>query len=43
MLHRAVLVLTGETTEEDVAKAEAKDRPDYTVASLLDVHNAMFA
>jgi hypothetical protein len=33
----------GETTEEDVAKAEAKDRPDYTVASLLDVHNAMFA
>ncbi len=39
----AVLVLTGETTEEDVAKADKQDRPDYTVASLADVHSAMFA
>ena len=38
----AVLVLTGETTMEDVERAEEKDKPDFTVESLDTVKNAIF-
>ncbi len=38
----AVLVLTGETTVEDVDKAEPVDRPDFTAASLEAVDRLMF-
>lgn len=35
----SVLVLTGETTKEDVALANNEDKPDYLFASLEDVAN----
>ncbi len=38
----SVLVLTGETTMEDVEKAEEKDRPDFVFDSLDDVNSIMF-
>lgn len=38
----AVLVLTGETTETDLARSEEKDRPDFTVESLDTVRRALF-
>ncbi len=38
----AVLVLTGESTLEDVEKAEEKDRPDFIFDSLDDVNSMMF-
>jgi HAD superfamily hydrolase (TIGR01450 family) len=38
----AVLVLTGETTMEDVEAAEEKDRPDFIFDSLDDVDHKMF-
>lgn len=38
----AVLVLSGETTEADVAAASSEDRPDFTVASLDEVDAVMF-
>ncbi len=34
----SILVLSGETTEEDVENAETADRPDYVFPSLLEVH-----
>ncbi|MBE6622320.1 MAG: HAD-IIA family hydrolase [Ruminococcaceae bacterium] len=39
----AVLVLTGETTREDVEKAEPADRPDFTVSSLEKVDRVLFS
>ena len=39
----AVLVLTGETSETDVAKADPKDRPDFTVPSLYEVDRLLFS
>ncbi len=33
----SILVLSGETTEEDVENAEAADRPDYVFPSLFEV------
>ncbi len=38
----AILVLTGETTTDDVEKAEEKDRPDFIYPSLAEVDRAMF-
>lgn len=38
----AVLVLTGETTEEDIARAAEEDRPDAVVPSLDTVKNLLF-
>ncbi len=38
----AVLVLTGETTQEDVDAAEPEKRPDMTFASLAEVDDLMF-
>jgi HAD superfamily hydrolase (TIGR01450 family) len=38
----AVLVLSGETTEEDVDAALPKDKPDFAFASLDDVDKLMF-
>lgn len=38
----AVLVLTGETTEADVARALPQDKPDFTVESLDTVKKALF-
>jgi len=39
----AVLVLTGETTLEDVEKADPADRPDFTVSSLDEVNRLLFS
>ena len=38
----SVLVLSGETTEEDVDAAAEKDKPDFAFASLDDVDKIMF-
>lgn len=38
----AALVLSGETTPADVARAEAKDRPDFVFDSLDDADRLMF-
>ena len=38
----SVLVLSGETTEEDVDSALPKDKPDFAFASLDDVDKLMF-
>lgn len=38
----SVLVLSGETTDDDVKRADASDRPDYVFPSLLEVDGAMF-
>ena len=38
----SVLVLSGETTEEDVDAALPKDKPDFAFASLNDVDKLMF-
>ncbi len=38
----AILVLTGETTEEDVAAADPADRPDFTIASLAEADRILF-
>lgn len=38
----SILVLTGETTLEDVEKADVQKRPDYIFDSLADVSNKMF-
>lgn len=38
----AVLVLTGETTENDLERSEEKDRPDFAVESLDTVRHALF-
>jgi HAD superfamily hydrolase (TIGR01450 family) len=38
----SVLVLSGETTEEDVDAALPKDKPDFAFASLDDVDKLMF-
>ena len=38
----SVLVLSGETTEEDVDSALPKDKPDFAFASLDDVDRLMF-
>lgn len=39
----AILVLSGETTEEDVDVAEEADKPDYVFDSLENVDQIMFA
>jgi HAD superfamily hydrolase (TIGR01457 family) len=39
----AILVLSGETTEEDVDAAEEADKPDYVFDSLENVDQIMFA
>ena len=38
----SVLVLSGETTAEDVARASAKDKPDFTFPSLAEVDELSF-
>ena len=38
----AVLVLTGETTENDVSAAAEADRPDFVINSLADADRAIF-
>ena len=38
----SVLVLSGETTEEDAVNAEEKDRADYVFPSLAEVDAALF-
>lgn len=38
----SVLVLTGETTEADVIRADEADRPDYMIPSLADMDKAIF-
>ena len=38
----SVLVLSGETTAEDVERAEEADRPDFTFPSLAEVDGTMF-
>ena len=38
----AVLVLSGETTEEDVDAAAPVDQPDYVFGSLDDVDHVIF-
>ena len=38
----SVLVLSGETTKEDVEAADVCDRPDFVFPSLLEVDEAMF-
>ena len=38
----SVLVLSGETTEDDVDAAADKDKPDFAFASLDDVDKIMF-
>ena len=35
----SVLVLSGETTVDDLEKASEADRPDYVFPSLLEVHD----
>jgi len=39
----SILVLTGETTAEDVKNADKKDRPNYVFDSLDDVDKLMFS
>ncbi len=39
----AVLVLSGETTTEDVDRAEEKDKPDFVAKNLDEVNEAMFS
>ena len=39
----AVLVMTGETTEEDVEKAEPAQKPDFVFPSLAEVDAVMFS
>ena len=39
----AILVYSGETQPEDVAKASEADRPDFIFPSLDDVDHAMFS
>ncbi len=38
----SVLVLTGETKQTDVDKAEESDKPDFVAPSLLEVNDIMF-
>ena len=38
----SILVLSGETTAEDVDKADTKDKPDFVFDSLDNVNNIMF-
>lgn len=38
----SVLVLSGETTEEDVEKADISDKPDFVFDSLADVDKLMY-
>ena len=38
----AILVLTGETTENDVSAAAEADRPDFVINSLADADRAIF-
>ncbi len=38
----AVLVLTGETTEQDVLSAASEDKPDFTIQSLAEADKLMF-
>jgi ribonucleotide monophosphatase NagD (HAD superfamily) len=37
-----VLVLSGETTDEDVEKADVSDKPDFVFDSLDDVDKLMY-
>lgn len=38
----SILVLTGETTENDVIRADEADRPDFMISSLADADRAIF-
>jgi NagD protein len=38
----SVLVLSGETTDEDVEKADVSDKPDFVFDSLADVDKLMY-